>query len=292
MTLSNAFKLGPIDSNDLYHYQSLVEGNSALWIRLSYANHSCIPNSTNISYGNLALVHATRFIAEGDEITINYTGDCKDFEARKKQIRFNWGFQCECTLCKADAQCSSGDLIQRARLYKDTKVKIVANPPVQRESVSFLPQFESYLKDIDRTYSDNVYAGLPRVQLFYAQTWFLIYNTSQKLSCRQVISDMLQSLGFEVDTSGKTIQEITFTANSMLPEEAMVLLDPLVGEAVESHLSGVAAVATHLLEFAKILERVLHGTTTRTPKACEEYMSRRLGTSPADIEEKMAEMGL
>ena len=288
----NSFSTSPINQNDLLHYERLVEGSSAMWIRLSYANHSCIPNSQNTSYGDLVLLHATRPILEGEEISLNYSGDCKNFEARKNKMRVSWGFQCECLLCKADAQCPPTDLLARARLHRETTVQFAAKPPF-RANLSMVPQFERYVQDINRTYSDSLYGRLPRVHLLHAQTWLLEAYTAahDRAKSHQATVNILQTLGFEVDTDGGSIQEIIFTAESMLPSDAMFLLRPLVGQAVEARQSGNTIIADHLLKFAAMLERVHYGTRTQTLKACQHHVSRALGVSETVIAVKMAELG-
>jgi len=289
----NSFALSPIDQTDLSNYERLVEGSSAMWIRLSYANHSCIPNSQKTTYGDLMLLHATRPIAEGEEITVSYLGDCKNFEARKKKMRVNWGFQCECPLCKADAQCPPANLSARVRLYKEVSDQFTATPP-WRKNLSMAPQFERYVEDINRTYSGSLYDDLPKIPLLLAQAWLLeAYTAAQDLPrSRQATVDILHTLGFEVDTDGKSIQEIAFTTESMLPTDAMFLLKPLVGQAIEARQSGAEHVAAQLLNFAQIVELVNYGTNTHTLKASQHHLSKVLGVPEAVIAERMAEMSL
>ena len=278
----------------MLNYERLVEGSSAIWIRLSYANHSCIANSQKTSYDDLVLLHATQPIAKGEEITLNYCGDRKDFEARTKQMRSNWVFQCECPLCGADAQCRPADLIARANLYKEAMLQYADSPPSKRQNLSLLPKFERYAKDINRTYRGSLYVGLPKIHLLQAQNWLLEASITahDRPKARQATINILQTLGFEVDTEGESIKKITFTVNSVLPKEAMTLLSPLVDQAIKARRSGNAAVAEHLLNFAKMLERVNYGTNTQTLKACQHHLSQLFGTPENVVVERMAELGL
>jgi tetratricopeptide (TPR) repeat protein len=134
--------------------EDLVDRSSAMWIRLSYANHSCVPNAQKISYGHLVLVHAIQPIAEGEEITLSYPDDWKDLEAHKKRMRTDWGFQCECQLCEADAKCAPDNLAERSRLYKESMLRFRITPLARRENLSMIPQCEHHVEDIDRTYSN------------------------------------------------------------------------------------------------------------------------------------------
>ena len=150
------------------------------------------------------------------------------------------------------------------------------------------------MKDVSRTYRGSLYVGLPKIHLFQAQNWLLEAHITahDRLRSREATVDILQTLGFDVDTDGESIKKINFTANSMLPKEAMALLDPLVGKAIEARRSENTAVADHLLNFAKMLERVSYGTNTQTLKACQRHLSQSFGTPEDVIVERMAEMGL
>ena len=290
----NSFTLSSINPTNADSHGSLAEGSSALWIRLSYANHSCIPNARKISYGDLALVHATRPIAEGEEIVFNYLGDCKDFEVATKVMTSQRGFYCECLLCKADIQCPPADPIARNRLYKETLIQSAANSPREEGSLSMLPRCERYVEEINSTYSNNLYVDLPRVRLLHAQAWLLgayITARDRPRSCQATIH-MLQTLGFEVDTNGETITKISATANSIFSEVAMVLLHPIVGQAVEAQCYRHATVARHLLGFVKLLERVNHGTNFQVLQAYKHHMSDLLGSSAAVVEKGIVELGL
>lgn len=103
---------------------------------------------------------------------------------------------------------------------------------------------------------------------------------------------MLRAPGFDVDREGENIKKIAFTANSMLKMQGMVLMGPIVGQAIKAYASGASDVAKQLLEFTKALELANHGTTTQTLKTYKQHMSRVLRKSADDIEKGMADLGL
>jgi hypothetical protein len=165
---------------------------------------------------------------------------------------------------------------------------------LEEENLGLLSQFERYVEDINRTYSNDLYSGLPKSHSLWALAWLLeayITARDRPRSCQAVVH-ILQALGFHVDTNGLTVQKITFTPNSILSKDAFVVLNPLVGQAIEAQHYGNVAVAKHLLDFVKSLERVAHGTDTRTIEAYKHQMSELLGRSAAAIEMGMAELGL
>jgi hypothetical protein len=75
---------------------------------LSYANHSCDPNSSRIENGLDTFQRkydgliATQKIKKGEEITWSYIGSSipKDLKDRRNQIIKILGFTCECLYCK------------------------------------------------------------------------------------------------------------------------------------------------------------------------------------------------
>lgn len=90
-------------------YQILIGERIVISRGLSYANHSCAPNSNRIEnvldkfqrkYDGLV---ATKKIKEGEEITWSYIGSSipKDLKNRRKQIIKTLGFSCECLFCKS-----------------------------------------------------------------------------------------------------------------------------------------------------------------------------------------------
>nr|XP_043613077.1 methyltransferase FGSG_00040 [Erigeron canadensis] len=70
-----------------------------LWVLASFINHSCNPNARRFHIGDHVIVHASRDIKEGEEITFGYFDVFSPLKARK-QMANNWGFDCHCKRCK------------------------------------------------------------------------------------------------------------------------------------------------------------------------------------------------
>jgi hypothetical protein len=86
----NDFAMTPVMVNRPGNQQDSAKSTYGIWIRLSYINHSCLPNYQRTFHGNLVLAHATRPIAEGEEITHSYSnGGYRDYGERTKQIQSN-----------------------------------------------------------------------------------------------------------------------------------------------------------------------------------------------------------
>ncbi|KAF8917092.1 hypothetical protein CPB85DRAFT_1431704 [Mucidula mucida] len=88
-----------------------VDGNagaySGVFNELSRVNHICCPNSTRrFHMPSLSMrLYATRDIAEGEEITTNYTGTWESTVARQEKLS-PYGFTCSCPCC---SNCEASD---------------------------------------------------------------------------------------------------------------------------------------------------------------------------------------
>ncbi|XP_010460268.1 PREDICTED: uncharacterized protein LOC104741174 [Camelina sativa] len=73
-----------------------------LWTLASFINHSCLPNARRLHVGDYAIVHASRDIKAGEEISFAYFDVLSSFEKRKEMAE-SWGFSCGCSRCKIES---------------------------------------------------------------------------------------------------------------------------------------------------------------------------------------------
>jgi len=66
----------------------------------SLLNHSCDPNSFFMPEGEMLVVRAVRRIECGEEVTISYTPLYQSRCIRRRELRDNRFFKCECSRCK------------------------------------------------------------------------------------------------------------------------------------------------------------------------------------------------
>ncbi|KAE8683054.1 ATP/GTP-binding family protein, putative isoform 1 [Hibiscus syriacus] len=64
-----------------------------LWILASFINHSCNPNARRLHVGDYVMVHASRDVKAGEEITFMYFDTLSPFEKRA-EMSMSWGFNC------------------------------------------------------------------------------------------------------------------------------------------------------------------------------------------------------
>lgn len=271
---SNAWALHPLDLTDPEDLTSSLKRNAGIWIRMSYINHSCLPNAQKFFRGDLVFVHATKPIAEGEEIFFNYCDEYKDFEDRKKIMKFCWGFQCECRACRADAKCRPADLVERSRLRKDSSLYALAIPSTDKRNGNIPVLMERFVEEINKTYSNDLYADLPKTALIVAQNWMLEFYTTvdNRPKSRQATINLLRTLGFRVDTQGDVLRKISYTAHSIFPQNDTALIKPIARSALEICIPDDYSSAMHRLKFAQSLERVIQGTDTESVKMFQNYM--------------------
>ncbi|OVA12204.1 SET domain [Macleaya cordata] len=70
-----------------------------LWILASFVNHSCYPNARRLHIGDHLMVHASRDIKAGEEITFAYFDVLTPLKKRREMSK-TWGFHCNCKRCR------------------------------------------------------------------------------------------------------------------------------------------------------------------------------------------------
>ncbi|KAK3001752.1 hypothetical protein RJ639_020479 [Escallonia herrerae] len=72
-----------------------------LWLLASFVNHSCNPNAKRLHIGDHVIVHASRDIKAGEEVTCAYFDVLLPL-SKRKQMATNWGFSCNCKRCRVE----------------------------------------------------------------------------------------------------------------------------------------------------------------------------------------------
>ncbi|KAK4263479.1 hypothetical protein QN277_028878 [Acacia crassicarpa] len=74
-----------------------------LWLLPSFINHSCYPNARRLHVGDYLIVHASKDIKAGEEITFAYLDPLSTLHKRK-EMSMTWGIQCRCKRCKFESE--------------------------------------------------------------------------------------------------------------------------------------------------------------------------------------------
>ncbi|KAM0931911.1 hypothetical protein ACQ4PT_000009 [Festuca glaucescens] len=86
-------------SANLLGNSGVVNCGVGLWILPSLINHSCHPNARRTHVGDHAIVHASRDIKAGEEVTFPYFDVLTPVGKRREAARA-WGFECRCDRCR------------------------------------------------------------------------------------------------------------------------------------------------------------------------------------------------
>jgi hypothetical protein len=98
---------------DVLGNNGVVNCGVGLWVLPSFINHSCHPNARRTHIGDHAIVHASRDIKAGEEITFPYF-DVLVLVSKRREASRAWGFECKCDRCRFEAE----DSILRQEILK------------------------------------------------------------------------------------------------------------------------------------------------------------------------------
>nr|GMC91434.1 TPR domain containing protein, putative [Ipomoea batatas] len=93
------------------HYHGI-----GLWLLASFINHSCDPNVRRLHIGDYILVHASRDIKAGEELTFAYFDVLSPFSSREGWAK-NWGFSCKCRRCEVECGLYSNQELQEIQVF-------------------------------------------------------------------------------------------------------------------------------------------------------------------------------
>ncbi|KAF3631706.1 putative transcription factor MYB28-like [Capsicum annuum] len=83
-----------------------------LWLLACFINHSCDPNVRRSHIGDHVMIHATRDIKAGEELTFAYFDVFSPFRDREERAKA-WGFVCKCKRCNLEkGVCSNQEMME------------------------------------------------------------------------------------------------------------------------------------------------------------------------------------
>ncbi|PNP58402.1 hypothetical protein FNYG_15065 [Fusarium nygamai] len=167
----NAFGLGQQTEDE-----DVSNASTGLWIRASYINHSCIPNTKKDFVGDLIIFRAIRRIAAGEEITHSYD-ESSDYEARKANIRKTWNFECRCQLCLVEGAESEDAREQRRQAEEKANSFAEASSPYGASRIT-VSKARMLRQALNETYDEKSYEGVPRRALAVIDEWLRIASTN------------------------------------------------------------------------------------------------------------------
>ncbi|KAF4342173.1 n-lysine methyltransferase SMYD2 [Fusarium beomiforme] len=160
----NAFGLGQQTDDE-----DVSNASTGLWIRASYINHSCVPNTKKDFVGDLIIFRATRRITAGEEITHSYD-ESSDYETRKANTQRTWNFVCRCQLCVVEGAESEDIRLKRGQAEEKASNFAKTNDPYGASGI-MVRRGKMLRQALNETYDEKKYRGLPRRGLSMIDEW-------------------------------------------------------------------------------------------------------------------------
>ncbi|TDZ74843.1 putative protein lysine methyltransferase SET6 [Colletotrichum trifolii] len=152
-----------------YGEEGARNASTGLWVWAAYINHSCVANAKKEYVGDLMVLRAARPIRKGDEIFHSYDGSA-DYEARQRALATTWGFECGCELCGAE-KTDDEKLRRRRRTLVDEADDFINTTHWTNAKRIAIAKAQRFARDIDATYEDKKYEGVPRLGSERIREW-------------------------------------------------------------------------------------------------------------------------
>ncbi|KAF7194645.1 Histone-lysine N-methyltransferase SMYD3 [Pseudocercospora fuligena] len=149
---------------------------AGLWYTGAMFNHSCLPNCTWSWIGDMFIVRANRAITAGEELTLAYIPSSNDYKKRRNTLKSQYGFECSCQLCEADANITPEDKTARTKISELLNKKFPNVVKLNgKVSSTALTNLEKHAKNVIQSYSSPTYTNLPHLLL--ADTYYQLAHT-------------------------------------------------------------------------------------------------------------------
>ncbi|KAK0847623.1 hypothetical protein LTR03_006182 [Friedmanniomyces endolithicus] len=180
-------------------------GSIGVWLLASYINHACNGNATRAFIGDMMIIRAVRDIGAGEEVLMPYINQWNDQPATLAQLKVEWGFECDCKFCEADANTTKAQL-ERRKAPSEVASRFLSPQPLP--NAANIRKAEKMLTELKATYD---YVGSarnrPDLALTGLGTWLCQAHISAS-SPRKVIAcanRLLGDLGYGVSIANNTV---------------------------------------------------------------------------------------
>lgn len=165
-----------------------------IWLRASMANHSCLFNAARSHVGDLIILRATKPIAAGEEILINYTSN-DNYELRQVLLEQQWGFTCDCPCCKAESEDSYQIRGHRAKLLQEF-MQLKETPDPENRA-----QLKSLATQLLATFDKQKYDRLPHPFIIEVHEWLVNdeWQFQEQDNVMTAVQNLARACGFKFD---------------------------------------------------------------------------------------------
>ncbi|MBE3043716.1 SET domain-containing protein-lysine N-methyltransferase [Candidatus Bathyarchaeota archaeon] len=161
------------DAMWLKRYSTRKEGMSrGLWLKASYSNHSCTPNTNRAFIGDMLVSTATKDIAAGDEVTHVYAAPRAIYSLRAQQFK-SWAFDCACPLCTAEKVSSEEDQERQRKTLGELSAIFQKKTATKFQPDATIRPVEKLTRQLEAAHDEKTYKGLPKLPLVWPSMWLL-----------------------------------------------------------------------------------------------------------------------
>lgn len=226
---------------------------AGIWLHVSHANHSCVPNADRSYIGDMMVVRATRGIKAGEEITFSYLIPNHSYLERKERLAL-YGFECDCPLCEVEKYMPGQVLIKRGKLVDEID-QFLSTPGARAPSTlpaAAIVHAEHLMTQVEETYPVALYRQLPRLAGARLARWLCFVGGPPEQRLERALR-ALRSYGYfvEMKPTGITI----YRSSAVVESESLA---PVTIAASACTASGKVDAARQFRELRKEMYTILY----------------------------------
>ncbi|KAI2631539.1 hypothetical protein GGS26DRAFT_598610 [Hypomontagnella submonticulosa] len=180
---------------------SAADNSCGVWLLASRINHSCIPNCVRSFIGDMQVIRACVDMEAGTEIHFQYRSPepNENFEETQKLLLRQWGFTCDCALCRNKKSTPPEIFQKRKQLYGT-----LMNIPMLTVSASDLAPILLAIDILERTFTVEQDAPpLPHMELWSPYFWLgeALVNKRMSPDGMNILLKALKTVGFIIEAN-------------------------------------------------------------------------------------------
>ncbi|GAA5874800.1 hypothetical protein JCM16303_002988 [Sporobolomyces ruberrimus] len=200
----NAFGSGIRDATDASGPD--LKSDSSLFVKSSLFEHSCIPNATWTTAGNVMIIRARTNIEKNTEVFLSFAPVAEHYFRRKQILDYVCGRECSCSRCLEDRHLGTFNLERRRKLV-DLEVEALRDQ-VREGSVGELVKpiavkLQRVIVLLEATYppESQIRPELAHVYHFLTE---LLHPVNERAKMETYVKKALEAAGIELERKSGT----------------------------------------------------------------------------------------
>ncbi|GAA5974697.1 hypothetical protein JCM11641_007228 [Rhodosporidiobolus odoratus] len=207
-------RIEAISAQNRFGLRSMQDGSpSALFLRASLFNHSCVGNSDWHIIGDVIVVRARAPIPVGEEILMSYISAAAPASQRRDNLKAHFGpAGCPCELCSVDARLGPAHITRREELTKklaELKPKPASDPLSASQKLIAKRKLAALIAQLETTYTSSFAIKPVLVMPYYNLATLCDFSTTSGASeSQQYARKALTVSGTVLVEGGETIKVV------------------------------------------------------------------------------------